>query len=361
MNEKTFHEIVSGRRRGPLASIARGLLWLAQGPYAVAVATRNRRFDRKRDAVTRVEVPVISVGNLTVGGTGKTPMVKWIATQLREHGVRVAILSRGYGAEEGAKNDEAIELEQALPDVPHLQAPDRVASARVAIDELASQVLLLDDGFQHRRLGRDLDIVLLDATEPFGHGHLLPRGLLREPIASLARADVVCLTRANMASAKSRANFRQQVSEHATEAIWCEASHQPKRLLSTTGQEQPIASLAGKRVAAFCGIGNPDAFHRTLESLGIEIAAWRVFPDHHPYQRGDIAQLESDAKDVDLVLCTHKDLAKVQTARLGKTPLWAIEVEIQLTVGEESLKARLEEIAQLALREESASDGLPPQ
>ena len=147
---------------------------------------------------------VISVGNLTLGGTGKTPMVEWLARWFRSHDVRVAIVSRGYGAVDGGQNDEARELEEKLPDVPHLQDPNRAAAARVAIDELATQLIVLDDGFQHRRLGRDLDIILIDAVEPFGYDRVFPRGMLREPLSGLRRADVIGLTRADVVNETRR-------------------------------------------------------------------------------------------------------------------------------------------------------------
>src|SRR5262249_31870064 len=139
-------------------------------------------------------VPVISVGNLTMGGTGKTPCVEYVSRRLSDRGHRVAILSRGYGEGDGP-NDEALVLEQDLPDVPHLQGADRVALAHMAVDELESEVIVLDDGFQHRRLGRSLDLVLIDATQPWGHGFLCPRGLLRESPGELARAHVLIITR----------------------------------------------------------------------------------------------------------------------------------------------------------------------
>ena len=173
----------------------------AEFPYTAAVAYRNRRYDLGRAAIHHVAVPVISVGNLTLGGTGKTPMVKWVARRLLAQGSRVAIVSRGYGAAAGQQNDEARELSQALPEVPHVQNRDRVAGAERAIAEFSAQCILLDDGFQHRRLARDLDIVLLDALEPFGFEHVFPRGTLREPLAGLKRAQAVCLSRADAISA----------------------------------------------------------------------------------------------------------------------------------------------------------------
>ena len=153
-----------------------------------------------------------------------------------------------------------------MPGVPHLQNPDRVAAAEQAIAEHGTQTLLLDDAFQHRRIARDLDIVLLDATEPFGFGRVFPRGLLREPASGLGRADVVCLTRTSLVEASARERIREQARRLAPNALWCEASHAPHSLLTQAGERLPLTTLAGKRVAAFCGIGNPAAFRRTLEA-----------------------------------------------------------------------------------------------
>ena len=177
-----FQELVSGRRRGPAAAALRGALGAGEWFYTAAIRWRNRRYDRGRAPVHRVGVPVVSVGNLTLGGTGKTPLVGWLGRWFCRRGVRAAVVSRGYGAAAGQPNDEALELRRSLPGVPHLQDADRVAAARQAITACAAQLVVLDDGFQHRRLGRDLDIVLLDALEPFGFGHVFPRGMLREPV-----------------------------------------------------------------------------------------------------------------------------------------------------------------------------------
>src|SRR3954468_14061547 len=185
-----FRDLVSGRRQGFASAALRVLLRVVEVPYTAVVTRRNRPYDRGRAEIRRVSVPVISVGNLTLGGTGKTPMVKWLAGWLQSNGSRVALVSRGYGAATGKQNDEALELGLALPSVPHLQNRDRVAAAERAIAESTSQVLVLDDGFQHRRLAREIDIVLLDALEPFGFEHVFPRGTLREPLSGLDRAHV---------------------------------------------------------------------------------------------------------------------------------------------------------------------------
>ena len=259
-----------------MAAVLRGLLRAAEVPYTWAVRWRNRRYDRGKRPIERVGVPVVSVGNLTLGGTGKTPLVEWLARWFRRRDLRVTIVSRGYGAEAGARNDEALELEQKLPDVPHVQNPDRVAAARMAIEEFECQAILLDDAFQHRRIGRDLDIVLLDALEPFGFGHVFPRGMLREPLAGLSRADVVALSRANLVAAAERAGIREIVQRFAPAALWIECNHAPRELQSAAGATAALETLAGKPVAAFCGIGNPEGFRRTLDHCAVQVAALRV-------------------------------------------------------------------------------------
>ena len=257
-----FRALISGQRRGAQAALLRGLLRAAEMPYTAAVQWRNRQYDRGHKPIERVDVPVISVGNLTLGGTGKTPLVAWLARWFRQRGVRVTIISRGYGAEAGAQNDEALELEQTLPDVPHVQNPDRVAAAKMAIEEFDCQLILLDDAFQHRRIHRDLNIVVVDALEPFGFGHVFPRGALREPLAGLRRSDVVVLSRADLVEPLERERIRSTVAQYAPAAIWLEASHQPEKLLSASGREEALSALAGQPVAAFCGIGNPAGFRQ---------------------------------------------------------------------------------------------------
>ncbi len=360
MRSTDFYDLVSGRRRGPVAMSLRGLLALAEWPYRSVMWWRNRRFDRVAEKTTRVEVPVISVGNLTLGGTGKTPLVKWVARCLREEGVRVALVSRGYGSDDGGPNDEALELEQSLPDVPHLQNPDRVAAARIAIEELAAQVIVLDDGFQHRRIGRDLDIVLLDATAPFGYDHVFPRGALREPVGSLGRADIVCLTRADLATSDQREAIRQRVVEAAPDAAWCESVTRPTRLIGVADGtandllEAPIETLRHARVVAFCGIGNPAAFRATLADLGADVAAFVEFADHHAYSRRDIEAIEQSAEEnqAELIVCTQKDLVKVGVGWLGDRRLRAVAIEAEIRVGEDALRCRLKELAKLAIRAE---------
>jgi tetraacyldisaccharide 4'-kinase len=227
--------------------------------------------------------------------------------------------------------------------VPHVQAPDRAAAARQAIEQFAAQAILLDDGFQHRRLARDLDIVLLDALAPLGYGHVFPRGLLREPATELRRADCAVLSRADMLEAPARAAIRDQVRRLAPAAAWAEVAHRPLGLQSATGRPEGARSLAGRPVAAFCGTGQPAAFWRTLESLGCRIAARREFPDHHAYTGNDLDELArwADAADCAAVLTTHKDLVKIGRDRLGQRPLWALLIGVEFLAGQAEFAALL--------------------
>lgn len=341
-----FQQIVSGRARGLRAAAWRLGFRIAEGPYTLAVRWRNRRYDLGRAEIRRVGVPVVSVGNITLGGTGKTPMVEWIARFYRGRGVRVAVVSRGFGAEKGALNDEGRELEERLPDVPHVQSPDRVAAAELAIEEFATELIVLDDAFQHRRLARDLDVVMLDAQVPFGYGHVFPRGMLREPAEGLRRAHVVVLSRADMAEPAQRQQIRCQVARLAPQTLWAETFHAPRALVDCHGRREPAEWLAGRRVAAFCGIGNPAAFRHTLERLGCQVVALKIFADHYAYARTDVEQLNAWAAALctEAVLCTHKDLVKLGIEMLGGSPLRAVVVELEFLAGQAELEQRLAEL-----------------
>lgn len=331
-----WRAVTRGTARDPAAFAWRPLLWTARLPYGVGVWWRNRGFDRGRD-IHRVGVPVISVGNLTVGGTGKTPCVEYVARLLREQEVQVAILSRGYGAEAG-RNDEAMVLEENLPDVPHYQGRDRVGLARTAIEESESEVLVLDDGFQHRRLARDLDVVLVDATDPWAGGYLLPRGGLREPKHNLRRADLAVLTRCDAVAADVVADLKNHLATLAPDLPVAMTRHAALGL-TNRGETRAVDELRGRPVGAFCGLGNPRAFRGTLTGLGADVRSFRTFPDHHAYTRADVEDLQRWAADLPAdawVATTQKDWVKLRVADFGGRPLWAVRVGIQFVDGQET-------------------------
>jgi tetraacyldisaccharide 4'-kinase len=332
--------LLSGERRGLWAAAQRGILYGASWGYGLAVRLRNVAYDRGWRSIQRAGVPVISIGNLTTGGTGKTPTVEYVCRLLREQDRRVAILSRGYGVDHGP-NDEALLLEDNLPDVPHLQGKDRVALAQLAVEELQAECLVLDDGMQHRRLHRDLEIVLIDATNPWGYGHLLPRGLLREPTSGLRRAQAVVLTRCDQIGKDQLRTLTQEVENKAPQAVLVTARHAPLEFVNSEGREEPTW-VHGRSAVAFAGIGNPGSFVKTLAGLGANVVATRWFPDHHRYTADDVVNLNSWAAafpDGTLVLTTQKDYVKLRLARIGPHPMWALRVGLlPLGTGETLLR-----------------------
>jgi tetraacyldisaccharide 4'-kinase len=330
---ETFRRLADGTLQGPGPAALRTLLGLLAIPYGLATRARNACYDAGLVRRRRAAVPVISVGNLTLGGTGKTPLVAWVARQLAAAGRTPAIVSRGYGARPGEVSDEAAELALLLPGVPHVANRDRAAGVAAAVAR-GADVAVLDDGFQHRRLHRDLDIVAIDATDPFGCGRLFPRGLLRESLDGLARADAIVLTRATSLPAPRRAEIRAAVEgfrRGRPAAAWLECEHRPVAFRGASGPAEPIASLRGHRVAAFCGIGNPAAFRRTLTDLGLELVGFRRFADHHAYRPAELESLAGWAAELgaERAVTTLKDLVKIRQTELGGTPLIAVEIALQ--------------------------------
>ncbi len=343
---RQYLALVRGETRGFWPAIQRAGLRLASVPYGAVVRLRNFAFDCGWKRSRRVGVPVVSVGNLTVGGTGKTPCVEYIARFYREHDVRVAILSRGYGTESGP-NDEALVLEENLSDVPHLQGPDRVFLAQAAMEELESELLVLDDGFQHRRLARDLDIVLIDATTPWGHGYLLPRGLLREPVSSIQRASVILLTRCDQVESGVKSELIQFIQQRAPQVPVVETVHRPLELCNSEGAVLPLTALQSSHVAAFCGLGNPRAFQRTLTDIGATLSAFRTYPDHHPYTRADVDDLQDWTRSLPqgcLIVTTQKDLVKLRLSALGDCSLWSLRIRLHVEAGEEVFMRKLQSV-----------------
>ncbi|GIW81141.1 MAG: tetraacyldisaccharide 4'-kinase [Gemmatales bacterium] len=307
------------------------------------MSLRNRFYDAGWLASHRVGATVISIGNLTLGGTGKTPCVEYVARFCQRQGLRVAILSRGYNARNGA-NDEALLLANNLAGVPHLQGKDRLACARQAIATYNSDVLILDDGFQHRRLARDLDVVLVDATQPWGFGHLFPRGYLREPLPNLKRADFVLLTRSDHVSRGECERLCRQIAYFAPGTPIALTTHRPIELLNAAGRKEAIGLLRGQLALGFCGIGNPEAFRQTLEMLGVRLVDFRTFSDHHRYDQRDIDDLRDWSKRQPECVCvvtTEKDLVKLPLNRLHDKPLWALRIGLHFEKGKQEFEEAL--------------------
>ncbi|MEE3368739.1 MAG: tetraacyldisaccharide 4'-kinase [Planctomycetota bacterium] len=342
-----FREVVSGRRQGLQASLLRILLRCLETPYALLTALRNIGYDYGLCKIESVNTPVISVGNLTLGGTGKTPLVQWLARWYQDRSSRVALVSRGYKAAPGSLNDEARELAEKLARIPHIQNRNRVQAARQAICDHQSQLILLDDGFQHRRLDRDLDIVLIDALEPYGYDHIFPRGMLRESLNSLCRADAIGLSRTDAVSAQQRKTIRNRIQALAPQAVWFETVHQPYQLIRHQEPANSLTWLRNRSVAAFCGLGNPSGFQHTLTTCDCQIAAFRALPDHYAYTQQDLQSLATwlaHEPTVDAVVCTCKDLVKIGRSELAGIPLYALDIGMRFVHGQSDLEARLQRL-----------------
>lgn len=304
--------IASGDAGWACAPIAAALLAAAR-VYGWAVAARNRYHDWRGPA-ERLAVPVISVGNLTAGGTGKTPMVIHLVRRLTQGGLRPAVVSRGYRAGPDGLNDEHRLIARDCPQAVCVCDADRARGGRRAAELKGADVVLLDDGFQHRRLHRDLDIVLIDATCPFGYDRLLPLGTLREPPASLRRSDVIVLTRADQVDARAAAEIERRIRRHAPDATVLRSRHRVERVATLHG-EADETPLAGRRVVCFAAIGNPAAFEGTVRDLGADVVGRRWWPDHHPYLPCDAADLLRDGRfpPFNDLVTTEKDAVKLSS------------------------------------------------
>ncbi len=325
--------------------------------YGFVVKTRIFIYKRGILKSVCLPVPVISVGNITVGGTGKTPIVEYISRYLQKKGKRVAILSRGYAAtikQEHSScvkhvcNDEYLLFQENIPDIPNLLDKDRVKSGFEAISHFQAEYLLLDDGFQHLRLARNLDIVTIDALNPFGYEHIVPRGMLREPLESLKRADMIMLTHADQCNQDKIAATINRLREIAGQIPIVETVHKPICLESSKSNEtMDITWLQGKKVFAFCAIGNPVSFRKSIESLGGELLGFRVFPDHHVYTPSELKTLNAEAQRVrpDAIIITQKDKVKMKNDHVFfNFSLWTLKMEICIVKGYEIFENKINAI-----------------
>ncbi len=363
MDETAFRRIVAGERKDLTATVVRTAAAVAALPYGLAVSVRNWCYDRGVLPSWTAGVPVVSVGNLTTGGTGKTPMVALVVKQLQRLGLKPGILSRGYRATTHRSrspspnttpttpsNDEWLVLERLCPAVPHVQHPDRVKGAAEAV-QAGCNVLVLDDGFQHRRLRRDLDIVLVDATNPWGFGHLLPRGLLREPRSSLQRAHLLVVTRIELCEPEQVDALCKELKQLAApETPLVRVAFQPTCLINSLGKQEHVSCLRDRSVLAFCGIGNPESFERTVRSTGAKLQSLVTFPDHYVFSDEDLRQLGEEATrlDAEMLITTLKDLVKIKHADVRNLPLWALHVEPVVQEGKQHLERLLAQLAQAA-------------
>jgi tetraacyldisaccharide 4'-kinase len=349
-------------------SLLTGVLSGASALYRTAVTVRNAGYDAGWLRQTRLPCPVISIGNLTVGGAGKTTCVAFLASKLTRQGRRVAVLSRGYGGTRPAPyvlNTREGHLEvngrreemDGLPDEPHMLAMQlpgvpvvigkcREETGRMILRREHVNVILLDDGLQYRRLARDLEIILVNATMPLDGWALFPRGPMREPLATLWRADVIVITKADQSLDRVSA-LQERIAMLNPRAAMATAIHEPEGLWDAVSSEPvPLDRLGNARVALVSSIGDPDSFDETVRRLGAVVATHIRYPDHHRYDMADWQRISqaASASNAAALLTTEKDLMRLRpAARAASTPMpvWVLRVGMRLVSGEDELDARL--------------------
>jgi tetraacyldisaccharide 4'-kinase len=352
-------------RPGPLAWLLLLPLRLPALAFAAVVALRGRLYDRGLLRAAHAAAPVISVGNLAVGGAGKTPVTLAIARRLAERGRTVAVLSRGYGAtrsdprvvcdghavllDAAAGGDEPVLMARRLPGLRVLCGPRRAELAAQAVARLQADALLLDDGLQHRALARDLDVVVLDAANPLGNGWLLPAGPGREGRGALRRAGLVWLSRVDQAEPATLARWRALARE-ATGREAVESRHAPVDLLDgLLARSLGLEALRGRRVLLLSGLARPGAFRRTVEGLGATVVAERRHRDHHRFSAAELdeALAAASAAGAELVVTTEKDAVRLAPERAAEPRLAVVRIEAEVVAGEGALHEALD--AALAL------------
>ncbi len=328
--------------RGKLARAIRASLTPAEALYGAVIATRGKLYDWRIFRATEFSVPVLSVGNLSVGGTGKTPVAAWFAHRFSEKGATPAIVLRGYGG------DEIIVHERLNEGIPVIAVADRVRGIRQAI-AAGVDVVVLDDAFQHRRAGRDADVLLVNADAWMGKPRLLPAGPWREPLRSARRATLVIITR-KTADRSTVADVKRALANAAPRVPVVIAHLAPGDLRSTaTGQTLPLHALRGADLTAIAAIAQPDSFFKQLTELGAVVRPFS-FPDHHAFTRAEARDLAAEAGSSDFVVCTLKDAVKLESlwpAEAGS--LWYVSQRLRIEDGQEHIDRLLENLLSPAI------------
>ena len=349
--------LAQDRERGSLAAAGKFFLWLLSLVFGVITRCRAGAYRLHLCPSVRLPCPVISVGNLTVGGVGKTPFIAMLASYAHAQGRKAAILMRGYmpSVREEPQDDGTVFSDEARMLQGQLKGQavlgvgaDRVATARDLLGRQPVDLFLLDDGFQHLRLQRDLDIVLLDARCPFGNGHVLPRGLLREGPLALKRADVVALTKVD-AAGQEVVLLEQRVVETNPRATIVHAIHAPQGLFRLQDQQGvALSSLQGCDVCALSSIGDPEYFLSTVRSEQAHIKRVFQYPDHHWYTPADLQEVMkgTEATGTRILVTTEKDAVKLdrQKGLLQGCEVWVMRVEMKIVKGEQDLYERLDRV-----------------
>ncbi len=329
-----FHNIVTGKSETVFSSLLRPLLALLSFLFLIVVKARHFLYEIGIFRSIKLRKPVISVGNITWGGTGKTPLTEAILNRFLKDGKRPALLTRGYG------EDEDKVILQNFPGVNVLRGKNRRLNALKAQEHLSFDIFLMDDGFQHLSIKRDVDIVTINATDPIGNGFLIPAGILREPLDSLRRADVLVITKSDLVDKERLSNIKSLILGVADDIDIFEAIHEPVCFHTVSHDKQPIDSLNGRRVCAISGLADNDSFFITLKRLNVPVVSRLAYMDHHKYLGADIDRITKVVKEnnIDTIVTTEKDWIKLKDMldlpSLKEVDLLVLKIELKVKESE---------------------------
>ncbi len=358
MLKQYFYNLANDKKGGLSAVLVKSILLLFSLVYSLLIRIISFAYRANILKIHHLNCKVISIGNITWGGTGKTPIVEMVARRLAKEGHRVVIQSRGYkkksvgGSEpkiqySDSMGDEAFMLQQNLIGIPVAVGGDRLKSARLAVDKMALDTIILDDGFQHWKIFRDIDIVVIDAMNPFGNGCLIPRGILREPFSALKRADIFLLTHTDLAEG-NLTSIKQRLKDINKEAIIMESVHAPIGFYNILDEQKKLIDanlLKNRKLALITAIGNPDSFEKTLLNLGLRIYPKFIFLDHHDFLENDFEKITQAClkEGVSTILTTQKDAAKLEEYawRNKDFDIFALRIEIKIKENENLFFDRL--------------------
>jgi len=304
-----FYNIITQRKRVPLDLIIRPVLIALSFFYSLAIKVRIFLYDKGIFRSVKLERPVVSIGNITWGGTGKTPLIEALISFLRPKGINVAVLTRGYG------KDENILLSKKFQGVPVLSGKDRLTNAVSAQREKRIDIFLMDDGFQHMKIKRDIDLVTINATDPFGNKRLIPAGILREPLDSIKRANMAVITKSDLVDQAKLEYIKDTIHGINNKLDIFESAHKPIFFYTNDSIKKPLEYINAKKVFAVSGLADNSSFIKTLESLGALVESEYSYMDHHTYTRNDLDTIERSAKEhgIGIVITTEKDWIKLKS------------------------------------------------
>lgn len=333
-------EIAQDRKKGLVALLLKPLLYFLSLIYGITVCLISAFYNYGLFRSYRAKVKVISVGNITLGGTGKTPLVEFLASRLSSEGKKIAILSRGYNDDEPS----LLKKNLASANVVVFTGRDRIVSVKKA-EDLKVDAVILDDGFQHWRLKRDLDIVTINSQNAFGNKCVIPRGILREPLSSLQRAEIIMLTKVDLA--KDIDTIREELHNIAPDALVVEAVHNPEYIYDLKGEKIPLSFIKEKNICLLSSIGDPESFRKIILREQAKLALNISYPDHYQYSKKDILNLEQLCKkeSVDIIVTTEKDLMRIPSDVFSpEIKIFVLRIALKIIKNEKEFFDRISDV-----------------